>query len=110
MLRYIERSESGCTGVHGSTTAELDQGLGEGTKAKTLVWVVNTIFSYLNVQENNPVLCTAASLQINKVRDRLSLFVNCPVFFLNSNNENNDVPHSYIVIIYTYTHIFSIYL
>lgn len=34
MWRYIERSESGCTGMHASITAELEEGLVEGTKPK----------------------------------------------------------------------------
>lgn len=36
MFRYIERSESGCTGMHASITAELEEGLVEGTKPKHL--------------------------------------------------------------------------
>lgn len=46
MLRYIERSESGGTGVHGSTAAELEGGLVEGTKPKHSCGLL-TLFSHL---------------------------------------------------------------
>lgn len=48
MLRYIERSVSGCTGMYASITAELKEGLVEGTKPKHLCGLL-TLFSHIKM-------------------------------------------------------------